>query len=160
MKIHIRCHEYRELNQKQLRNFEKCLNYCLENYQIDEIFMHNMFRVTKQILNILRNISNKFPEVKITFYSHYALEGYAKLKNDKAKKKDSYFYFDKIKTFNFDCYYPQSYIKLNYRLIDKADICIFFFDYKIIAKRAGITAHAYDYAKRKGKIVYNIAEKL
>lgn len=62
-----------------------------------------------------------------------------------------------------DTYYPKSvlgagravYIKRNYEMIDKSNICVFYYKEK---HKCG-TKIAYDYAIKKGKEIINIAEE-
>ncbi|MBE7092174.1 MAG: DUF1273 domain-containing protein [Clostridiales bacterium] len=67
-----------------------------------------------------------------------------------------------------DTYFPEklinaqrsSYIKRNYEMIDKSDFCVFYFNeqHAPTTRKSG-TKVALDYAIKKNKIIYNLADK-
>ena len=52
-----------------------------------------------------------------------------------------------------------AYIKRNKEIIDKSDICVFYYEenYKLPSNKSSGTKIAFDYAKTKNKIIFNMA---
>ena len=66
--------------------------------------------------------------------------------------EDSYFYSEKLISNKF------TYIRRNQTMIDKSDFCIFYFNSNYIPKtktQSG-THLAYEYAKKKNKLIINV----
>jgi len=161
MKCYIRGHRFATLNITQIKRLEKYVKKVIKEYNVDEFIFHHIYILSNKIFQIVSKVLQEYPNIKTTFFSNDKDCKIVKLKSQKVKSnnKSPDMFVDKIKYFEVNYHYPKCDILLNYHIIDNVNICIFLFDHKIIKNRAGVTAHAYDYALKKKKIVFNIAYK-
>lgn len=161
MKCYIRGHRFATLNITQIKRLERYVKKVIKDYNVDEFIFHHIYKLSNQIFRVVNKVLQNYSNIKTTFVSYEKDCKTVKLKSqkDRPQNKFSVMFVDEIKYFESNYLYPKCDILLNYHIIDNVDICIFLFEHKIIAKRAGVTAHAYDYALKKKKIVFNIAYK-
>ncbi len=124
------------------------------NKNIDTFLFGSKSEFNSLCYDVVDGIKKKHPHIKRVFVRAeypYISENYR-----------SYL----LKSFE-DTYYPEhmtdagraAYVERNRELIDKSDICIFYYthDYTPTKKRKSGTLLAYDYALRKNKRIINIA---
>lgn len=165
MKLAMFGHGRIELTERDLSNLEKCVRHVVKKLDIDEFIYQDNRANTKAYYKAIDNVLQEFQNIKYTYITtdnDFKVElktSRPTIEKSRCKFKPEMF-FDEIKHIDIQSCFPKSSIQLCYHVIDEVDICIFLFQHKRIAKRAGVTAHAYDYALKKKKIVFNIAYKL
>ena len=130
----------------------KKLKIIIENLILEQNFLYFLFGSKSKFndicLNIMLELKQKFPYIKLIY-----IRAEYQFINDTYKKYllnyyDYTFFPSKLKNSN-----KFIYIKRNYLMIDKSNICIFHFDTN---KRNGGTKLAYNYAIKNNKNIINI----
>ncbi len=106
-------------------------------------------------INVLIQAKGKYPHIKRV----YVRAEYPYINNE---------YKNYLLTFCDETYFPEKlvnaqnsiYVQRNYKMIDKSDYCIFYFNEKDspVSRKSG-TKTALNYAIKKNKIIFNLAKK-
>lgn len=127
--------------------------YLIECEKVTEFLFGSKSSFNDFCYEIVSNLMDKYPYVKRI----YVRAEYPIISNDyynylKTIYEESYFFDKKLQTNKF------SHIRRNKYIIDKSDICLFYYDKRYIpdTKTRSGTRIAYEYAVTKGKIIYNV----
>ncbi len=106
--------------------------------------------------DIVTELINNYANIKRVFVrAEYPIVSDNYINYLKGFYEDSYFYSEKLMTNKF------SHIRRNQFMIDKSDICIFYYneEYKPKTNTKSGTLLAYEYATKKGKRIFNVFNK-
>ena len=127
------------------------LLHLIENEKVNVFLFGSRSKFSDFCYDIITELQKEYPNIRRIFiraeYPIISNDYYNYLKNF---YEDSYFYSKKLISNKF------SYIRRNQVMIDKSDICIFYFNDDYKCKTQSGTRIAYEYAIRKSKKVLNL----
>lgn len=144
--------DFNGTNQLELKVKDLIVNL-IEKENVTEFLFGSKSNFTDFCYEIVTNLIYQYTNIKRIFIrAEYPIisEEYYNYLN--TFYEDSYFYSEKLVTNKF------SHIRRNQVMIDKSDICIFYFNknYQPNTKTQSGTHIAYEYAIKKGKKILNI----
>lgn len=171
---------HREVNitEAEKTNLSSFIEHLIKNKNVTRFLFGSKSKFIDICYNIVLNKKHIFPNIEMIYFPCTFEEGLLHNEKEKFTKINKIFTDNSLKIFTYDKiirfnYFGKSqYVKRNQTLIDYCDICIFYYikSYKpsnstnksktqIYSSKSG-TELAFNYAKRKNKIIFNMADNI
>ena len=137
--------DFKKTDELELK-LKKLLIDLIEIEGVNEFLFGSKSKFTDFCYDIVSELKNKYPNIKRIFIrAEYPIINNNYYNYLKRLYEDSYFYSEKLISNKF------SYIRRNQVMINKSDICIFYFNNDYDSKQQSGTRIAYEYAVKKDK---------
>ena len=170
MNCYFQSHSDANLKDTQKIYLKRIIKKLIQKGVVNFLF-HDLNKFMYECFYIVEELQKIYPNIKLIYISenksHYPI--YTKDKKEATEKfyeryckrfdQVPHLYVDLLVTMERGYIMENNLLQPFYQAIDMCDYCIFYFLHKTIARRGGQTAYAYDYAKKHGKLIINIAYK-